>query len=189
MQTGNFTIATLSSKQDKPRAICRGPICRGGLRAIMAVPGQTDWRWRALLQRALRSSRPIILHPKTLSGTRTYDSSAYSSKNLRLHTNNLRSQSLEGGTPEPLSAVMRRRALSWAAAARLARFHRMPVRASQASQMWSMVKHAVRGSCRSRSLAGPPVKMLRGQGTDCFSATQQQPRATTGILIRTCWEF
>lgn len=110
-------------------------------------------------------------------------------KNLRLHTNNLRSQSLEGGTPDPLSAVMRRRALSWAAAARLARFHRMPVRASQASQMWSMVKHAVRGSCRSRSLAGPPVKMLRGQGTDCFSATQQQPRATTGILIRTCWEF
>lgn len=41
----------------------------------------------------------------------------------------------------------------------------MLVRASQASQMWSMVKHAVRGSCRSRSLAGPPVKMLPGQGT------------------------
>lgn len=78
----------------------QGPICRGGLRAIMAVPGQTDWQWTALLQRALRSTRPIILHPKTLSGARTHDSSAYSSKNLRLHTNNLRSQSLEGGTPD-----------------------------------------------------------------------------------------
>lgn len=63
----------------------------------MFVPGQTDWRRRALLQRGLCSAWPIILHPKTFSGARTHDSSAYSSKNSRLHTNKQRSQSLEGG--------------------------------------------------------------------------------------------
>lgn len=47
----------------------------------------------------------------------------------------------------------------------------MPVRASQASQICFVVKHAVRGSC-SRAVSqsrDPPVKMLPGQGTDCGS--------------------
>lgn len=60
----------------------------------MVVPGQTDWRRRALLQRALRSAWPIILHPKTFSGAMPHDSSAYSSKNSRPHTNKQRSQSV-----------------------------------------------------------------------------------------------
>lgn len=64
---------------------------------MMAVSGQTDWRWRALPQRALHSAWPIILHPKTLSGARANDSSAYRSENSRLHTNQQRSQSLEEG--------------------------------------------------------------------------------------------
>lgn len=100
---------------------------------------------------ALCRAWPIILHTRRLSGARTPDSSAYRSKNSRLHTNNLHSQTLEGGAREPLSAVMRSRALSWATAARLARFHRMPVRASQASQICFVVKHAVRGVLASQS--------------------------------------
>lgn len=63
----------------------------------MVVPGQTDWRRRALLQRALSSAWPIILHPKTFSGAIPHEFSAYSSKNSRPHTNKQRSQSLEGG--------------------------------------------------------------------------------------------
>ena len=75
-RTRNFSITTLTRKQDEPRGDMQGPICRGGLRAIMVVPGQTDWRRAALLQRALCRAWPIILHPKTLAGARPDDSSA-----------------------------------------------------------------------------------------------------------------
>lgn len=64
---------------------------------MMVVSGQTDWRRRALLERALLSVGPIILHPKTLSGARATDSSAYRSRNSRLDANQQRSQSLEEG--------------------------------------------------------------------------------------------
>lgn len=62
VQTRNFTITTSRPKQDEPGAICRGQSAGEGLRGIMVVPGQTDWRWRALLKRTLYSARPIILH-------------------------------------------------------------------------------------------------------------------------------
>lgn len=64
---------------------------------MMAVPGQTDWRRTALPPEALCGAWPIILHPKTLSGATAGDSSAYRSKNSRLHLNNQRSQGVQGG--------------------------------------------------------------------------------------------
>lgn len=45
---------------------------------------------------ALCGAWPIILHPKTLSGATAGDSSAYRSKNSRLHIDNQRSQGVEG---------------------------------------------------------------------------------------------
>lgn len=64
VQTRNLATTTSRPKQDEPGAICRGQSAGEGLRGSMVVPGQTDWRWEALLQETLYSACPIILHPR-----------------------------------------------------------------------------------------------------------------------------
>lgn len=66
----------------------------------------------------------------------------------------------------------------------------MPVRASQASQICFVVKHADRGSC-SRAASQSRIHQSRCYRGRAPAAAPSPPttRAMTGVLIRSFWEF